>query len=899
MNKIRKNQVHENKNCMENNHSEELSKRYYYLRNILICFLCAAFVLLSLYVSNAYAQSTCIPYAHGVPALWGPPNWWNESLSPPYYYNQTDDPRWRGAVSHTYGGGAGEEISFRALYDSQNSLYLSWHIDADPSMDAGHDLLVVGFSPGGGADDIVIKIIPFGDLIPKEGELYSGTTTYIRNQTTGDWDGLVSEPQWIQEFTRVWLTNTTPYSWAIQMKVPNSSNLDSGVNIYNNFDMWFEVQVVVTNSTTGDNVKIPYKWPRNVPYIIGPIGFPAISTWGNFSLGVSGQECEKGVSISRNNIGTLNTDSDGNPRPHQILINGTNTFYAKPLNEIGETIFPNMLLARFRIANWGSQPNWNEVDDPSQLWSSIGEGNEVPNWNSISNGTLGNIQFDWILNDSEKDPFLSGEKRMHQCMLVELSGSNLTFVTDSVYRNMDFVHASTFDRDAEISVVGLAPIGEPERDVYLYVETKNMPDVIEPAPLPPDETIWDESRSVLPFSWDSVNFDGFDVNGIGTEKLSIVQEDLGAAEGKTRTIRSGELTYETTSHLVKYQVSKNKNLSIPYALDSGGNIAESGQYYSRLNWFGEPYVNFWGDISIIFKLVLEQNESQVKVLRSGDIWELENGFTLSAESDEYGLILVLRIDGEEMDRYRVFEEGEVYTYIEDMPVFITYIDNIKDEPPYEVQLKYTWAVSPNNYLIPPEISEIGVFDIHVYQVPMSAKSADSEEIRPDLYAENNKEIVLSPNKIIPLSNTLNFKVMNDAKSLKFYPAVIKPLALEDMPSYRVFAYHDTGNWTVVDGLNYSILRPQGSFGYYIETDEDIARWNSTLQGAQEIAPNFYKLAVPNNGTATVKTIIEAVEPGPDVTPEPTPEPWWPLPWWVWLLVVIIIVILFVIIRRSP
>ena len=202
-------------------------------------------------------------------------------------------------------------------------------------------------------------------------------------------------------------------------------------------------------------------------------------------------------------------------------------------------------------------------------------------------------------------------------------------------------------------------------------------------------------------------------------------------------------------------------------------------------------------------------------------------------------------------------------------------------------MKYSWAVS-RNIETNEENSEIGIFKI-------SRANADYIE------AENYKEITLSSNKIIPLTDTLSFKVINDAEYLRFYPAVTKPLALEDMPTYQIYAYRDSGKRDIRQGVSYPIFdNTMTSFGHYVRVDEEeITGWKTFLQGATEVAPHLYKLEVPNNSTATVKTIIEAVEPEPDVTPEPIPEPWWPLPWWVWLLVVIIVVILFVIKRRSP
>jgi hypothetical protein len=64
----------------------------------------------------------------------------------------------------------------------------------------------------------------------------------------------------------------------------------------------------------------------------------------------------------------------------------------------------------------------------------------------------------------------------HQCMLVEMSGGGLHFTRSSVVRNMDFILNSKVTRSAEISVVGLKPISKGWRDVYLAVETLNMPE---------------------------------------------------------------------------------------------------------------------------------------------------------------------------------------------------------------------------------------------------------------------------------------------------------------------------------------------------------------------------------------------------------------------------------------
>jgi len=65
----------------------------------------------------------------------------------------------------------------------------------------------------------------------------------------------------------------------------------------------------------------------------------------------------------------------------------------------------------------------------------------------------------------------------------KLSGSEPVIVSNSAYRNMDFVHALISSRDAEVSVLACL-ISSGKRDVYLYVQMKNMPSYIKQT-LPP------------------------------------------------------------------------------------------------------------------------------------------------------------------------------------------------------------------------------------------------------------------------------------------------------------------------------------------------------------------------------------------------------------------------------
>jgi len=76
-------------------------------------------------------------------------------------------------------------------------------------------------------------------------------------------------------------------------------------------------------------------------------------------------------------------------------------------------------------------------------------------------------------------------------------------------------------------------------------------------------TIWEESSSPLPFTWNHTNFDGFNVSGTGTEDLIILQTNLKADQ---RTIDKNNLMYTTTAQPVPLKVVTALNLTDPFVM---------------------------------------------------------------------------------------------------------------------------------------------------------------------------------------------------------------------------------------------------------------------------------------------------------------------------------------------
>jgi hypothetical protein len=344
---------------------------------------------------------------------------------------------------------------------------------------------------------------------------------------------------WAKRFTRVWTrtSGTGVAWWAFQMLIPTKSagDLSKGLDIGDPFDMWYTYFVFLPTAIPAqyhwprtrirdrngdgvvDNGNIIMTDASTLPD-------PAVpADWGPFTIGPPNAACGGDVAITTTDIGTEDPSAPANsppstdikwadPGPGPTPIpTSANTFVARPTNRGPGTIASGAISADFYIANWGTLADWNDLGstgDISTLWRKISGASAPTNAGSIGFGTASSandIQFDWgspahPVTDCERYDYLPDvptsscpgqpgrpyptalacpgpKRRCHQCMLVELSsGTALTFRNKSVYRNMDFVKpTSPFTREAEVSVVGLPATSGPTRDVYLYVETLNMP----------------------------------------------------------------------------------------------------------------------------------------------------------------------------------------------------------------------------------------------------------------------------------------------------------------------------------------------------------------------------------------------------------------------------------------
>ena len=412
-------------------------------------------------ISNA-ATAVCIGPSYSVPDRpFDPPHWW-DAVSQPAYYNKVDDPRWIGSTKIEYTGGVKPDATFRALGGASDGfVYFSWQVNILAG-DEKH--LYFAYEQPGAAGPIYIHVTHTGASSVTDAW---GGNDGAADAFTVNGSGVATPtalPAFVNTFTRVW-RDSAALNWAVLVRIPKAQMKVDGVG---NFNFWFSAFAGLPGATGTQ-----YAFPRTA--IVTDTNndfipeFPLLATWQPFLFVTnvySGTPAcrSSGVYLDVTGIGTRNSPSS------QINRGVVNTFFAKPRNNTAGALPAGQITARFRMANWGSA---TPVQNGS--WIDIPGGNTVPSAGPIAAGgglpsDTDDIHFNWT------PPGADASLSTHQCIYVELSSTaGVLFSNDSVYRNMDFDHASVFQRDAEISIKGLTTIAPDGRDVYLWIETRNMP----------------------------------------------------------------------------------------------------------------------------------------------------------------------------------------------------------------------------------------------------------------------------------------------------------------------------------------------------------------------------------------------------------------------------------------
>jgi hypothetical protein len=432
-------------------------------------------------------MTVSIPSAGGVPGASGPPDWLSGGAGQDFRF---DDVRWRGATKVDFAAGAAHGIFFRALHHSsgQEFIYITLRAGFVPEMNTSRDFVYIGLQRHGTNDAIVIRIqahdSSFSNAGPPSANPPVHPFTIQVNQSTGGGSfsgNIVGNPNWIDANARVWLQDNTNISdpnfrWGVQIRIPVSAAggilNTNGPQLGTDFDMWYLIRGSVMgmatilgefrtdglNTSAFDLTNGNYPLPTGIwdEFLLtsGPASFGGVTIMGNGQNDL----------VVQNALGTGTTIQNG----------AVNTFIARPRNyrAAGNDIAAGDIAATFRIANWGSIATaapWDLVDPA--ITTPVASTAVIPTLAAAANPPATSpIAQPVTMN-------LPPGKSTHQCVLCTLSstGPVMMFLQDSIFRNMNYDHASTLEREAEINTTGLPKDDAPDpRDVYIAIEKVGM-----------------------------------------------------------------------------------------------------------------------------------------------------------------------------------------------------------------------------------------------------------------------------------------------------------------------------------------------------------------------------------------------------------------------------------------
>jgi hypothetical protein len=477
----------------------------------------------------------CVPTLSGLPGIPASDlDWFSAPPDPTLLRWFPDNPLWLGAFSLSQGNGANRDVLFRALKGVLGGTnYLLLQFVARTSMlDVNIDRVNVLLGVPGG------NYLAFNARLNTASATVAGTQdtgTFIYTvKACSVAGGVVSEVNPgntsnadIEGTGRMWVDVTSPtrnigVRWAFQVAIPlgaawgapGFSNLT--LPAAGAFKMWFEL------TTSIGGMAVPQQWPPTAPQTSNVLQLipPGILETQMLDLSTAGAGCTDAVRLTSTNVGTravpggaprpnthtikldfgkpyppLSAPYDENHTPNVTNVENQNEFFATPTFPVGTTVPQReSTRATFSLANWGSQystptpASWRPIpggtdvnfqnanNDCRFAWPTAAE----PNGPGSFVKTLVNNINRYLNAWAAALPFPAGSQNPHQCMLVELSSTdpNVVITTSSVYTNMNVVDASTFRRFAEISVVGAPPISAVPRDVFLYTQKFNMPQIV-------------------------------------------------------------------------------------------------------------------------------------------------------------------------------------------------------------------------------------------------------------------------------------------------------------------------------------------------------------------------------------------------------------------------------------
>jgi len=386
----------------------------------------------------------------------------------------------------------------------------------------------------------------------------------------------------IENAGRIWVDVTSPgrglnTRWAFQVAIPLGvawAPSALAIPVSGAFKLWYEVIASLPNSAT-----VKYHVPPPLPPLV-PVEtsnvlqiVPSGLQLGHLlDLSTGNVGCTAGVELTWGNVGVRNVDPANDPprssttsirldlgqvyppnkadpvnggtpyneshTPNVNLSENQNQFFATPTFPAGFDVSKReKIRATFSLANWGSQigqgSSWTPVPGGSNV-QFLNQNNEVRFvWPTSGTDVAPTSFTTQLVRNINKylnhvhNSTLSAvpiARHPHQCVLVELfsDDSSVVITRSSIYQNMNVTSASIAREPARISIEGLTPIGAEPRDVYLYLQTFNMPKEVKDSDPEPSLRSMDLRQSMTAIRGTQIH------NGEGEGSQSWEVEDIAA-----------------------------------------------------------------------------------------------------------------------------------------------------------------------------------------------------------------------------------------------------------------------------------------------------------------------------------------------------------------------------------
>jgi hypothetical protein len=771
-------------------------------------------------------MTTSIPNAAGVPGISGPPNW----LGGAGVNLRLDDVRWRGAIKRTFGSGASGGDFFRATQTTEGAdqfIYLTFRAGFAQELNTAHDFIWLGLMKSGGATAIVIKIQvhPAGFASkgpPSANPVANVQSIEVRELAAGVWN-VAATPAWIDQTARYWLQSSAddlmdPNSrWAVQLKIKAKTLgtiLDNdGPNIGTSFQMWY-----LMRGTVGGNPTILGEYRIDggaiTPLDLNSGSYPQpAGIWDLFNL-TPGAATSGGVALYWGDVLVSNAAyGEG-----WTIDNGQqNTFIARPRNYSSALVQAQNINATFRIANWGSL-----AGDPNQINFNDSEWSYVPG-NSENVPVQAGLDIPAIAagaNPPATNPIalpvpnmtLPAGKSKHQCVLCTMSGTNINFLNDAIYQNMNYDSASLLAREAEISIATLKPFSPVPRDVYLALEKVNMVKNTAPGT--------NEGR-FLESSFKRAMAKGGEL----ADKLKRAQSILSDV---------GDPANERLGGLLKTLSS-----SLSAVTEKGGE--QRKQLVAAMRTW-----------------LLEVTPIEPAARRLARVLNRVADWLEGSAQDSESLLSAL---SNELNVWLSAVGNDPATLHEGPRVFLSlraYNDNAFGAATFSRALDglARWLQSNRS---PTELPPV----INDFIKSLAPFSTGNQKIKTTLalFSRDLAKLLGGSARLETLVSVLSDVGMTEEELDQVFP------------TFRIHVYHDTGfRETVADGTVRPVLQAQSSFGLYVYHEGSLQGWQTAIEGAQRIADNLYLISVPNEGSTKIKVVVQAVEEGDQRIPEDPIKP---------------------------